>query len=71
MRCKYNNSMYTLDIPENMEFDEFDIYEDVQEPVDDIDYSFADQEGEDSVHLQNWSQNLIHILKNLMTNSIS
>ncbi|WP_346661404.1 hypothetical protein [uncultured Methanobrevibacter sp.] len=52
MRCKYNNSMYTLDIPENMEFDEFDIYEDVQEPVDDIDYSFADLEDEDSAHLQ-------------------
>ena len=52
MRCKYNNSMYTLDIPENMEFDEFDVYEDIQEPVDDIDYSFADQEVEELSHIK-------------------
>ena len=52
MRYKYNNSMYTLNVPEMEEFDEFDIYEDVEEPVDDIDYSFADQEAQELAHFK-------------------
>ena len=52
MRCKYNNSMYTLDVPELEEYDEFDIYEELQEPVDDIDYSFMDQEAEELSHIK-------------------
>ena len=52
MRCKYNNSMYTLDVPELEEYDEFDVYEDIEEPVDDIDYTFADQEAEELAYFK-------------------
>ena len=52
MRYKYNNSMYTLNVPELEEFDEFDVYEDIEEPVDDIDYTFADQEAEELAYFK-------------------
>ena len=52
MSCKYNNSMYTLNVPDLEEYDEFDIYEDIPEPEDDIDYSFADQEAKELAHFK-------------------
>ena len=52
MSCKYNNSMYTTIPKEIDEYEQFDIYEQLEEPVDDIDYSYADEEAKELAHIE-------------------
>ena len=52
MSCKFNNSMYTTIPKETEEYEQFDIDELVEEPVEDIDHDFIEQEVEEFTHLQ-------------------
>lgn len=51
MSCKFNNSMYTTIPKETDDFEWFDIDELVEEPVDDVDYSYADEEAKEFAHI--------------------
>lgn len=51
MSCKFDNSMYTTIPKEIDEYEQFDIDEQLEEPVDDIDYSYADEEAKEFAHI--------------------
>lgn len=52
MSCKCNNSMYTTIPKEINEYEQFDIGVQLEEPVDDIDYSYADEEAKELAHIE-------------------
>ena len=52
MSCKYDNAMFTTIPKETEEYEQFDIDELVEEPVEDIDHDFIEQEVEEFNHLQ-------------------
>ncbi len=51
MSCKYNNSMFTTIPKEIEEFEGFDVDEVIEEEVEYIDYSFADEEIKELAHI--------------------
>ena len=52
MSCKYNNSMYTTIPKEIDEYEQFDIDEQLEEPVENVDYSYADEEAKELAHIE-------------------
>lgn len=44
MSCKYNNSMYSLDVPEKLEYDETDLIYSIEEPYENTNEYFVESE---------------------------